>query len=94
MLAAIRRYMPPGVRVDPPPGGLFIWLRLPEGVACDALLRHAWAEGVTYAPGRGFFPVPSDGGPYMRLNFACQPPELIDEGIRRLRRAIDRLLDS
>ena len=30
MLSAIQRYLPAGVHFDPPQGGLFIWLQLPE----------------------------------------------------------------
>lgn len=88
MLLAIRRHMPRDVQLNPPQGGLFIWLRLPDGLSSDALLPFAWEEGVTFAPGRSFFPTASDGMYMLRLNFACQPPDLIDEGIRRLGRAV------
>lgn len=33
MLLAINRHLPAGVRVDPPQGGLFIWLRLPGNLS-------------------------------------------------------------
>ena len=91
MLRAIWRYMPAGVSADRPPGGLFVWLHLPPGISSDALLSLAREEGVTFVPGSRFFLEPSDGGAYLRLNFAAQPPAVIEEGIRRLSRAIRRM---
>jgi GntR family transcriptional regulator / MocR family aminotransferase len=90
MLAAIGRHLPKEVEVDPPLGGLFIWLRLPEGVSSLDLLPRAAEEGVEFAPGTRFFPDPSEGERYLRLNFATQTPEDIEEGIRRLGKALSR----
>jgi len=91
MLAAIRRHLPEGVLVDPPQGGLFLWLRLPGKLASDALLPLACEEGVAFAPGSSFFPEGSEGREWMRLNFVAQPEEEIELGIRRLGKAIKRL---
>ncbi|MCP4536300.1 MAG: PLP-dependent aminotransferase family protein [Chloroflexi bacterium] len=84
MLSAINRYLPAGVRVNPPQGGLFVWLRLPDGVSSEKLLPLACEQGVAFAPGGRFFPDGSDGERYLRLNFAVQSPEDIEEGIKRL----------
>ncbi|HRQ38476.1 MAG TPA: PLP-dependent aminotransferase family protein [Chloroflexota bacterium] len=91
MLNAIARHLPADVQVTPPQGGLFIWLRLPDGVSSLQLLPHARAEGVEFAPGTRFFPDFAEGELYLRLNFATQTPEAIDEGIRRLGAAIKTL---
>lgn len=91
MLAAIERYLPPEVAYRVPTGGLFIWLRLPGGLSADALLPLAVAEGVTFAPGRGFYADRKGDDAAMRLNFAAQGPEAIEAGIERLGRAIGRL---
>lgn len=88
---AIGRHLPPGVEAAPPQGGLFIWLRLPEGRSATRLLPLALEEGVEFAPGPRFFPRPGDGERFLRLNFAAQPPEAIEEGVRRLGRALRRL---
>jgi GntR family transcriptional regulator/MocR family aminotransferase len=90
VVQAIARELP-AVQVLPPQGGLFVWLRLPEGASSLRLLPLAAEEGVEYAPGSRFFPQPADGERYMRLNFATQTPEHIDLGIRRLGRALQRL---
>jgi DNA-binding transcriptional MocR family regulator len=47
MLAALARYMPAGVTWTNPQGGLFVWVRLPDGhdgaACCSAPLRKlAW----------------------------------------------------
>jgi GntR family transcriptional regulator/MocR family aminotransferase len=88
MALAIQRHLPPECSVAPPQGGLFIWLRLPEHLSSAALLPLAAEQGVTYAPGDRFFANRADGERYIRLNFATQTPADIDEGIRRLGRAM------
>jgi GntR family transcriptional regulator/MocR family aminotransferase len=91
MLSAIRRYLPDEIHLDPPQGGLFIWLQLPEKLSSEKLLPLAWEEGVSFAPGAGFFPDGADGMHWLRLNFVAQPTEQIDEGIKRLGNAMKRL---
>ncbi len=91
MLEAIERHLPPDVSFDPPKGGLFIWLRLPESMSADELLPVACREGVSFAPGNFFFTDGVSGKEWMRLNFASQPVEDIEEGIRRLGMAIRRM---
>lgn len=90
IVQAIGRHLPAGVRAVSPQGGLFIWLRLPEGASALRLLPRAIEEGAEYAPGTRFFPQPEQGERYLRLNFATQTPEEIEEGIRRLGRALRR----
>jgi DNA-binding transcriptional MocR family regulator len=71
----------PGWRFSPPAGGQSLWLRLPGGDAASftqAALRH----GVTVVPGPQLSP---DGSfaDHIRVQF-LQPPEVLEEGIRRL----------
>jgi GntR family transcriptional regulator/MocR family aminotransferase len=91
MLAAIQRYLPAGVRFDPPQGGLFLWLQLPENMDSEKLLPLACEEGVDFAPGNGFFPDGIGGRGWLRLNFVAQAPDQINEGIKRLGKAVKRL---
>ncbi|MBF0545935.1 MAG: hypothetical protein HQM08_15945 [Candidatus Riflebacteria bacterium] len=72
-------------------GGLFIWLSLPDGLSSEKLLPIAIEEGVDFSPGSNFFPGVSNGNTNLRLNFAIELPEMIEEGIKRLGRAIKRL---
>ena len=91
MLDALSRYLPASARYLPPQGGLFVWLQLPAGLSANELYPVAAEEGVTFAPGSLFFPAERTQ-PYLRLNFAMHPPDVIKEGIRRLGRAVERLL--
>jgi DNA-binding transcriptional MocR family regulator len=73
------------------------------GVDGDRVVRRAGDLGVAVVPGRIFAveSYTSDGGegekeqsssrccPYLRVSFVNTPPALVDEGLRRLRRAVD-----
>ncbi len=89
MMTAITHHLPPDVQAISPQGGLFVWLRLPDSLSASALLPLAAQVGVAYAPGDWFFPNPEEGRSYLRMNFAVQAPERIDEGIRRLGKIIN-----
>ncbi len=88
MVAAIQRYLPGGARLDVPQGGLFLWVQLPNNLSADDLLPTACERGVNFAPGSNFFADPAAGRDWLRLNFAAQRPEEIEEGIQRLARSI------
>jgi GntR family transcriptional regulator/MocR family aminotransferase len=94
MLSAIQRYLPAEVQLDTPQGGLFIWLQLPENLSSEQLLPLALEEGVVFVPGNGFFPDELGGRNWLRLNFVAQAPDQINEGIKRLGKAIKRLAAS
>jgi 2-aminoadipate transaminase len=90
MLEALRAHLPPEIRWNHPTSGMFLWLDLPEGFDAAELLRTAVErERVAFTPGVAFCagdPLP--GRRCLRLCFASQPPERIEEGVRRLGRAI------
>ncbi len=68
---AIARHFPPGVRLSLPPGGLSLWLELPEGVSSTALYGQALAAGIRIAPG----PMFSNTGRYERfIRLSCGMP--------------------
>ncbi len=88
MLAALERHMPSECSWLRPKGGLFVWLRLPGGIKASELLPKACEEGVVFAPGGNFHLAPAQGEGFMRLNFASNSEDVIEEGIRRLGRAM------
>lgn len=51
---AIARHFPDGTRLNAPPGGLLLWLALPEHVRSEALFDAALARGIRIAPGAIF----------------------------------------
>jgi GntR family transcriptional regulator/MocR family aminotransferase len=91
MLSAIKRHFPPSLRANPPQGGLFIWMQLPENISALELVPIAAEEGVEFAPGSIFFINPEEGDGFLRLNFAAQTSENIEIGIQRLAVAVSRL---
>lgn len=88
MAEALRAHLDPEVAFDVPQGGMFFWLRFPEGTDTRALLDLALEAGVAFVPGEPFFahtPYPA-----ARLTFASVAEDQIEEGIRRLARAYER----
>jgi DNA-binding transcriptional MocR family regulator len=83
MIRALEREMPAGVRFTRPQGGLFLWVEFPASIDARELLMRCLDDGVAFVPGSGFFP---NGGHAntARLNYSNQPPERIEEGIRRI----------
>ncbi len=70
-----------------PTGGFFTWLTLQVDRDTSELARHALEAGVSFVPGRPFFPG-DEGAANLRLAFSLAPEEKIDEGIERLGRLI------
>ena len=94
MLKAMEEHFPEGVTWTRPQGGLFLWVRMPEYLSASELLEIAVEEKVAFVPGHAFYPDGNDGHCCMRLNFSYSSPEIIEEGIRRLGRAIKRMMDK
>ncbi|MFF1539299.1 PLP-dependent aminotransferase family protein [Microbacterium sp. NPDC058269] len=67
--------------VEPPRGGLSLWVRLPAGSAA-ALARTAAAHGVSIA-GSAAFAVSVSPDDHIRIPFTA-PDEVLAEGVRRL----------
>jgi 2-aminoadipate transaminase len=89
MLSALARHFPGGVRWTRPQGGLFLWVTLPKGFDTMALLDEAIREKVAFVPGAAFYPC-GGGEETMRLNFSYAAPDVIEEGIKRLARVVQR----
>lgn len=83
MLAAMERFFPDTVRWTRPQGGMFLLATLPAGVNTSDLLPAALEQKVAFVPGADFH-LDGRGENTMRLNFSYNPPEVIEDGIRRL----------
>ncbi|KMO10052.1 PLP-dependent aminotransferase family protein [Methylobacterium platani] len=71
-----------------PVGGMFVWaLAKDPGFDTDALLTHALAAGICFSPS-SVFDATGTNRRGMRLNFTLNPPERLDEGMRRLGLAV------
>ncbi len=93
MLAALLRHFGglQGTRWTRPDGGFFIWVELPGGISTDALFAVALQEGVAFIPGSAFLS-PEGSRNAMRLCFANSSVAEIDDGMRALRRAVDKMM--
>jgi DNA-binding transcriptional MocR family regulator len=93
MLEGLARYMPADARWSTPHGGLCLWVTLSSDMSTVQLYLTAIGYGVAFAVGSVFFPPEGDGANgqashCFRLNFAAHRPELIEEGLRRLGKAL------
>ena len=88
MLAALAREMA-GLDVTwtRPAGGMFLWLRLPEGMDAQALLPFAVARNVAFVPGAPFYAGDADPRT-LRLSYVTASSEQIDTAIAALAEAI------
>jgi 2-aminoadipate transaminase len=89
MLEALAEHMPAGTTWTRPEGGMFVWLKLPEGLRAEDLFTPAIAERVAFVPGSGFFGNEKRYD-FMRLNFSNCAPPAIREGMERLGRVVAR----
>jgi len=67
-----------------PDGGMHVWIRLPEGLEGEAMLRAAWRKGLLFQPGSGFFAARPERNA-IRVTPVHTPEAQIAEGVRRLR---------
>lgn len=84
MAAALERYLPARLLTYArPKGGLYFWCRLGHGMRARQLLQQAIASGVVFANGEIFY-ADEAGAHELRLCFASQRADKIEEGIKRL----------
>ncbi|GAA5149428.1 PLP-dependent aminotransferase family protein [Microbacterium pseudoresistens] len=83
MLEALSAHLPAGSAWNAPEGGMFLWVRLPEGADATTALTHALAHDVAFVPGAPFYSGAADPRT-LRLSFTTYAPGRIHEGIRRL----------
>jgi DNA-binding transcriptional MocR family regulator len=88
---SLKRELGDAIEFTQPGGGLFFWARLTgaNGKLKDAgeLAKRAIDKGVAFVPGAPFFASNPDHAT-LRLSFATADVAKIEEGVRRLGRAI------
>jgi 2-aminoadipate transaminase len=89
MAAALARHLPAGSEWLAPSGGMFFWVRLPEGCDAMALLPKAVEAGVAYVPGAAFYAENPDART-LRLSFVTLAPADIAEAVERLGRVLQQ----
>jgi 2-aminoadipate transaminase len=83
MLRAVEKHFPREVRWNKPDGGFFVFVRLPEGLDGEELLREAVGRNVAFVAGAPFY---ADGGGKntFRLSFAQSEPKVMEEAVEEL----------
>jgi 2-aminoadipate transaminase len=87
LLAALERHLAGEYRADPPRGGHHVWVTLTRPLDERALYSEAARHGVTFTPG-GAVTAERRSQTSFRLSFSLLEPEELEEGVRRLARAI------
>ena len=91
MAKALAECLPPGCEWQVPEGGMFFWIRLPEGLDAMTLLPRAVDAGIAYVPGAAFYAHQPDPRT-LRLSFVTLTPDLIAEGVDKLGRVLHEAL--
>lgn len=87
LMEALERHLPGEYRAEQPRGGHHVWLQLVRPIEERALYREAVRQGVTFTPG-GTVMAERGATTTLRLSFSLVDPPELDEGVRRLARAI------
>lgn len=88
MQSSLSRHFPKSIGFTKPEGGMFLWGRLPEGMDSMELFKAAVKEKVVFVPGNPFY---TGNGPTstLRFSFSCVDPESIEEGVKRMAKALE-----
>ena len=84
LCAALERELP-DARFNPPQGGYFLWVDLPDGTDVGALTAAAKDRGLVFIPGTDFFL--QGGESSLRIAYSGVTVEQIEEGVGRLAEA-------
>ena len=87
LLAALERHMPGEYQADRPEGGHHVWMTLTRPLDERALYTEAARHGVAFTPGDAVT-AERRTQTSMRLSFSLLDPPELDEGVKRLARAI------
>src|SRR5918997_5877556 len=87
LMAALERHLAGEYRAETPNGGHHVWLQLTRAVDERALYREAVRHRVTFTPGSTVTPERT-AGTTLRLSFSLLDPDELDDGVRRLARAL------
>jgi len=75
---------------EDPPGGIFLWVKLPGSVNTTRLAQVALQSGVAINPGAEWMTDTVEGNTRLRLCFAHPSEQIIREGIARLAEVCNR----
>ena len=91
----IDHHFPSQVIRSAPGGGMFMWLEFCCEMDTEKLFAYAQKEGVVFVPGLAFYVGDSDcltaqQKRGMRLNFSCSNLDQLEQGMQRLKNAVEK----
>jgi len=89
--SALSKAMPADSSWQSPSHGVVLWLRLPAHIDSVRVHEEALREGVLVSPSP-MWSAEARVEPGLRLAFSSEPPKRIREGIKRLGRAVEKVL--
>src|SRR6266852_3022147 len=81
LMEALAEQFGTSAEFDDPKGGIFLWVKLPDGVDTQKLAQAALAAGVAINPGRDWSTQEAYGKSRLRLCFANPSTQAIREGV-------------
>jgi 2-aminoadipate transaminase len=84
LMESLREHFGPAAEFDDPKGGIFLWVKLPDGVDTLKLYQPAAAAGVVINPGPEWSVNKEHARSRMRLCFASLSHEEIHQGVAAL----------
>lgn len=87
LIESLARHVPEAHLQLVPPGGLNLWVQLPDGTDLRRLERECEARKLAIAPGASWFPA-EESGQYLRLNYSGPNPGAFDQAGRILGEAL------
>ena len=87
LMAALERHLPGEYRAEVPRGGHHVWVTLARPIDERALYAEGMRTGVTFVPG-GAVTAERRSHTSLRLSFSLRSLDELDEGMRRLARAV------
>ncbi len=84
LMESLKEHFGDAAAFDDPKGGIFLWVKLPDGVDTAKLYQPALAAGVAINPGAEWSVNKDHGRSRMRLCFASPSHEEINQGVAAL----------
>lgn len=84
LIEALRANFGSAVEFTPPAGGMFLWVKFPDGVDTKKLEAPALQAGVAFNAGPDWAADPEAARNYLRLCYALPSDQQITEGIAKL----------
>ena len=81
MVEAVHREFGTSAECWAPKGGIFLWIKLPDGIDTRKLLKPAAARGIVFNEGPAWAVSPDNSTSHLRLCFAMPDKKTIQEGV-------------